>query len=375
VVCYELSKNLHALGANVTFVLPKKLPLSYNFMDLKFADSRPFDSSTKPLNPYISPSGYRKEISNLPKGVYAEGLTGEVLQYAASMKKLLKNQSFDIIHAHDWLTYPAGIAAKKILKKPLVLHVHSTEFDRCANGPISQTIYNIEKKGFDFADRIICISQFTKNKVVRNYNIRPDKISIVYNAISGMDTTPKQVTAFKKAGKKVVLFVGRITIQKGLDYFVKAAGKVITKLPNTVFVIAGSGDMEQQILNEVATLGLADKFIFAGFQRNDNLIALYQSADLCVMPSVSEPFGLVALEAMVNHTPTIISNQSGVSEIINHALKVDFWDIDEMANKIVCTLQHPVLSQLIADYSVLEAKSITWLKSTAQLAQVYQALF
>jgi glycosyltransferase involved in cell wall biosynthesis len=344
-------------------------------MDVMFADSRPLTTSTRPLNPYLSSAEYSKEIAKLPKGVYAEGLVGEVLHYAAGMKKLLKNQRFDIIHAHDWLTYPAGIAAKKILKKPLVLHVHSTEFDRSANGPINQTIYNIEKKGYQFADRVICISEFTKNKVVENYGIDPNKISIVYNAISGMDTTPKQVSAFKRAGKKVVLFVGRITIQKGLDYFVKAAKKVVSKIPNTVFVIAGSGAMEEQIIREVADLGLSDKFIFAGFQRDDNLVALYQSANICVMPSVSEPFGLVALEAMVNHTPIIISNQSGVSEIINHALKVDFWDVDEMANKIVGTLNHPVLSQLIADYSVLEAKSITWLKSAAQLAQVYQALF
>ena len=399
VACFELTKSLTALGAKVTFVLPKSQQIDLKFMKVMFANDGSAPAGTghesiQPgtveiqtidtlLSPYVTEKSYQKVYKEFKgseqfdtyvkkSGIYAPGLIGEVYRYAEEAAKIIKEADFNIIHAHDWLSFPAGVKAKELTGKPLVLHVHSTEYDRSGGGNVNPDIYAIEKFGLEQADRVICVSQFTKNKVIEHYHINPSKVEVVHNAITQYDVKTQAIESFRKAGKKIVLFVGRITIQKGPDYFVKAASMVLEKNKDVVFVIAGSGDMENQIIHEVAALGIGSNFIFAGFQRGDNLISLYQSADVCVMPSVSEPFGLVALESMSLSTPTIVSNQSGVSEVISHALKVNFWDVEDLADKILSVITHPALFTCLSEFGSQEAKAISWLKSASRCLQVYQ---
>ena len=256
------------------------------------------------------------------------------------MQEIEDNGGFDVIHAHDWMTYKAGINARELSGKPLIVHIHATEYDRTGGNP-NTYIRDLEYEGLDAADIIIANSNFTKNNVIQAYGIDPNKIEVVHWGID--PENPHYKINYENAlniNERIVLFLGRITIQKGPDYFVQAAKKVVEKVNNVKFVIAGSGDMMYRMMDEANHLGLADKFIWTGFLKGADVHKAFQMADLYIMPSVSEPFGLVALESMKNNTPVIISKQSGAAEVINHALKVDFWDVNEMANKIMCVLHY-----------------------------------
>jgi glycosyltransferase involved in cell wall biosynthesis len=258
------------------------------------------------------------------------------------------------------MTYKAGIEAKKASGKPLVIHVHATEFDRTGGNGVNQHVYNIEKHGMERADRIITVSQFTKDKVMHHYGIDPNKIDVVHNAVEFTDYDFSNEEFKIKEQDKVVLFLGRITLQKGPDYFVYAAKKCLEVDPNIKFIVAGSGDMERFMIEKAAELGIGDKMLFMGFLRGRDIDRAYRMADVYVMPSVSEPFGITPLEAMRNQTPVIISKQSGVSEVINHCLKVDFWDIDKMANQILGLLHYKECHEELRYHGSREVRKFDW---------------
>jgi len=285
---------------------------------------------------------------------------------------LAPRHSFDIIHAHDWMTYPAGLALAKRTGKPLVVHIHSTEFDRSGRH-VNQRVYDIERRGMAAADRVIAVSFFTKRICTSRYSIPEEKITVIYNAIlnGGHHFDERRATIAK--GEKIVLFLGRITMQKGPEYFLAAAKKVLSIMDNVKFIMAGSGDMTRRTIEMAAEMGIGHKVLFPGFLRGSDVEKVYRMADLYVMPSVSEPFGIAPLEAMSNDVPVIISKQSGVKEILTHVLSVDFWDISEMANKIVAVLRHPPLQSTLRQHGSFEVRRLSWIDSAQQCIKVYQS--
>ncbi|MFH1521586.1 MAG: glycosyltransferase family 4 protein, partial [archaeon] len=305
--------------------------------------------------------------------IYASNLNEEVERYGIVGGQIAEKEEFDIIHAHDWLTYKAGIAAKKVSGKQLVIHVHATEFDRSGGNRVNQYVYDIEKKGMEEADKIIAVSNFTKQKIIKHYGIPADKIIVIHNAVEFEDYVVEEMHELKN-NKKIVLFLGRLTLQKGPDYFVYTAKKVLEHYPDVIFVVAGSGDMERATIRRVAELGMSDKFIFTGFIHGKEVKQVYQMADLYIMPSVSEPFGITPLESIMLGTPALISNQSGASEVLTHCLKTDFWDTDEMANKIVSVLKHQALHNTLKKNGKKEVEKITWDKSATRCVDVYDEM-
>ena len=276
---------------------------------------------------------------------------------------LTRGEPFDVIHAHDWLTYPAGIALARASGKPLVVHVHSTEFDRTGTsetaGSLNQRVYDIERRGMMSAMRVLAVSELTKNICTKRYGVAADKVDVVYNGISDARLQPGPADSIRSKDK-IVLFLGRITLQKGPEYFIAAAKRVLEKVPDAKFIMAGAGDMEVRMIELAAELGIGHRVLFTGFLRGNDVERIYRMADCYVMPSVSEPFGLAPLEAMRADVPVIISKQSGVSEVLTHALKVDFWDTDEIANKIVAVLKYPPLGQTLREHGSFELRKLTW---------------
>lgn len=289
---------------------------------------------------------------------YGSDLVGDSERYARLVVALARGEQFDVIHAHDWLTYPAGLAIARVSGKPLVVHVHSTEFDRSGNN-VNQRIYDIERAGMQGANRVLAVSMFTKSICVRRYSVPPSKIDVIYNGIERENQQPQEGSQIESTDK-IVLFLGRITMQKGPEYFIAAAKRVLEKVQNVKFVVAGSGDMALRMVELAASMGIGHKVLFTGFLRGRDVERVFQMADCYVMPSVSEPFGLAALEAIHHDVPVIVSKTSGVSEVLQHVLKVDFWDIDEMANKIVAVLRHPPLSQTLREHGTFELHRLTW---------------
>jgi len=300
---------------------------------------------------------------------YGGDMLADVQRYAAMALALCRRERFDVIHAHDWMTYPAGMALARATGRPLVAHIHSTEFDRSGEH-VDQRVYDIERRGMHAAVRVIAVSHLTRKICIHRYGVAPDKIRVVYNGVAweGYEPRPEQAIGPKD---KIVLFLGRITMQKGPEYFVAAAKRVLEKVPNVKFVVAGSGDMARSMIEQAAALGIGHRVLFAGFLRGEAVRRVYRMADCYVMPSVSEPFGIAPLEAISNDVPVIISKQSGVAEVLTHALKVDFWDIDEMANKIIAVLRHPPLSRTLREHGAMEVRGLTWEGAAAKVTEVY----
>lgn len=353
--CHGLAKGLARQGVKVTFVMPVA-PQGAKSEFVKLLGANNFAKNIKVLQvpstlaPYQTEDQYSEDYAPMStKGVYGKNIYQEARRFARISRIIAKKEPHDVIHAHDWMTYEAGIEAKKASGKPLVVHIHATEFDRTADNP-NNYISNIEYKGLKAADLVIANSNFTKNNVIKHYKIPEEKIRVVHWGIE--EDNPayhlNYRSAMNKKGK-VVLFLGRITVQKGPDYFIEVAKKVHDFEPNTLFVIAGDGDMMPRIINRAHELGIADKVIFTGFLKDDEVHKAFQMADVYVMPSVSEPFGLVALESLKNNTPIIVSKQSGVSEVVKNCLKVDFWDIDRMTDMIVNVLKHQPLRDELRD--------------------------
>lgn len=400
--CYGLTKGLANHGINIDFVVPK----AYGDEDQSIgrfhsAGDVDFDVREKSIKefwdkikyleigsnliPYVSPEEFERimssdvhtsdEIENKVlstkfkfSGKYGTDLMEEVSRYALIAAVLAKNLEFDIIHAHDWLTYGAGIAAKQVSGKPLVVHMHATEFDRSGQG-VNQSVYDIERKGMMMADKVITVSNLTKRTVNEKYAIPLEKITTVYNAVE-----PKhQVLGEGERGvkEKVVTFLGRITFQKGPEYFVEAAYKVLQKDRNVRFVMAGSGDMLNRIIKRVAELGISDHFHFTGFLKGDDVHKMFSLTDVYVMPSVSEPFGISPLEAMRSNVPVIISKQSGVAEILEYAIKVDFWDINAMADAIYGLINYKGVSQLFRSFGKEEVDNLKWDNAAENVIDVY----
>ena len=394
--CYGITAALAGLGHRITFVLPQDGEAgAAPFLDLVSASGVPVSGNDRDdgmetllrrlmlrplpslLHPYLDPGRYR--VLYLSKGdrfrfpetasVYGPDLIAEVLRYGRAGGVLARTLSFDVIHAHDWMTVPAALIARRISGRPLVLHIHSLEYDRSGEN-VNEEIRSIEREGVEQADRIIAVSHRTKRMIAERYAIPPEKISVVYNAVSQQEA--QKIYRTERPGeRKMVLFLGRITCQKGPDYFVEAAAQVLHVLPDVTFVMAGAGDMMGRMIERVGELGIGDRFHFTGFLQGEEIERIFSLSDLYVMPSVSEPFGISPLEAMMYDVPVILSRQSGVSEILKHALKIDFWDVREIASKIIAVLTHQVLAGEMADKAREELQKIRWETAAQRIAAIY----
>jgi glycosyltransferase involved in cell wall biosynthesis len=393
--CYGMTAALAGLGHRITFVLPQDgeagaapfldlvsasgVPVSDNDRDdgmealLRRLTLRPLPSL---LHPYLDPGHYhalylseRRRFSETAR-VYGPDLIAEVIRYGQAGGVLARTLSFDVIHAHDWMTVPAALLARRISGRPLVLHIHSLEYDRSGEN-VNEEIRAIEREGMEKADRIIAVSHRTKRMIAERYAIPPEKISVIYNAVTRTEAQRAYRTE-RPGERKMVLFLGRITFQKGPDYFVEAAAQVLHVLPDVTFVMAGAGDMMGRMIERVGELGIGDRFHFTGFLQGEEIERIFSLSDLYVMPSVSEPFGISPLEAMMYDVPVILSRQSGVSEILKHALKVNFWDVREMASKIIAVLKHPVLAGAMAEKAREELRKIRWEKAAERIAAIYR---
>ena len=336
------------------------------------------------LVPYVDPEEYFSAIEEMKRnrtlqttvgfgqkfkfsGKYGASLMEEVTRYAQVGGTIAMQYAdrFDVIHAHDWLTYLAGIAAKELTGKPLVVHVHATSYDRGDEKHIDTRVLDIETRGMQAADRVVTVSDLTRNIVINRYHIDPAKVVTVHNAVDFSGRENLQVERGVK--DKVVTFLGRITFQKGPEYFIEAAAKVLKRTEGVRFVMAGSGDMMNRAIRQVARLGISDRFHFTGFLRGADVQKMFALSDVYIMPSVSEPFGISPLEAMRTGVPSIISHQSGAAEVLKYAFKVDFWDVDAMADDIYALLQYPVLSEFAVKKGYDEVNALKWNNATAKL--------
>ncbi len=303
-------------------------------------------------------------------GKYPDNLIEEINNYSIVAGVIARSIDCDVIHSHDWLTYPAGVHAKNVTGKPLVIHVHATDFDR-SRGNVNPTVFGIEKDGMNNADHIITVSDLTRRTVIEKYGISPEKVTTVHNAVIPLDDELLNLPR-KERKEKVITFLGRITMQKGPEYFVEAAAKVLQKTKNVRFVMAGSGDMMDAMIRLAAKRGIADRFHFTGFLRGKQVYEMLAESDVYVMPSVSEPFGISPLEAMEMGVPSIISIQSGCAEILTNVIKTDYWDIDAMADAMHSLISYPALHHELRDRGIEEIHGITWEKAGKKVIDIYQ---
>lgn len=379
----EDKTNVDIVGANDITVDQKKLKFS------RFNKAFDYIEVESQLIPYITEEefweytrrrskegSYFLDVNKQGKfdftGKYGATLLEEIKKYAVVANLIAQENEFDVIHAHDWLTYPAGIAAKEASGKPLVVHVHATDFDR-SGGNVNPTVFKIEKEGLEAADKVITVSNLTRNIVIEKYGIPAEKVVTVYNAVEPLSEDQKR-TLKKGVDEKIVTFLGRITMQKGPEYFVEVAHKVLQRADNVRFVMAGSGDMMEKVIRRAAQLKIADKFHFTGFLKGKEVFEMLAMSDLYVMPSVSEPFGISPLEAMQSNVPVLISHQSGVSEILTYALKANFWDVDAMADAIYGVINYPSLSKMFSKYGKEEVDSLKWEHSAKVVKGVYDSV-
>ena len=403
--CFGLTKAMVSQGDQVIFIVPKaygdestEAARIVNASDVivdfskevynEYWKNLSYIEVNSQIIPYVGVDDFYNVINNRIKqyegikkieyqrkyefsGKYGPSLLEEVERYAMVAAEIAQNYEYEIIHAHDWLTYKAGIVAKKISGKKLVIHVHATEFDRSGEN-INKAVYDIERFGMDNADHIVCVSDFTRNIVITRYGQDPEKVTTIYNGANSMSV--QEIQNQKTVKEKVVTFLGRVTFQKGPDYFVEAATKVLQYDKNVRFVMAGSGDMLNRMVALVAKNRISQNFHFTGFLKGEDVNKMFALSDVYVMPSVSEPFGISPLEAMNANVPVIISKQSGVSEVLKYAIKVDFWDIDAMANAIYSLLHYPALSKMFIKNGKKEVESIRWDDSAQKLRNLYYKL-
>ncbi len=305
-------------------------------------------------------------------GRYPENLLEEINNYSIVAGVIARTLDFDVIHSHDWLTYPAGIHAKQVSNKPFVIHVHATDFDR-SRGNVNPNVFRIEKDGMTHADHIITVSNLTRRTVIEKYGISPDKVTTVHNAVEPLSEELLNVEVPPKHDK-IVTFLGRITMQKGPEYFVEAAVQVLRKVHNVQFVMAGGGDMMEKMIRLAARRNIADRFHFAGFLRGKQVYEMLKASDVYIMPSVSEPFGISPLEAMQMGVPSIISKQSGCAEILDNVIKVDYWDTNAIADAIYSILEYPSMYRQLRENGLAEVNQITWDKAGAKVINIYKAI-
>lgn len=404
--CLGLTKGLAKNGVQVLFVMPKASgdedPTAAKIINASDVEMMRYYSGLESywqnvdfmeiganLIPYLDPeifaehwqssTTFSKEKHSISfqnkfqfSGKYGANLLEEVYRYSLVAGTIASRYDFDIIHAHDWLTYQAGIVAKRVSGKPLVVHVHATEYDRGGEHNRNSIVYDIERQGMLHADIVVTVSDWTRNIVVEKYGISPEKVVTLHNAV---DFGSEEVEPIQRSVEdKIVTFLGRITLQKGPEYFIEAAAKVLKRCENVRFVMAGSGDKMNPSVRRVAQLKIGSRFHFTGFLRGDDVQKMFMHSDVYVMPSVSEPFGISPLEAMRCGVPTIISNQSGVAEVLKHAIKVDYWDIDALADAIYGLISYPALSQKVKKEGLNEVNQLKWEHAAMKLKELYHKI-
>jgi glycogen synthase len=375
VACYQLCKSLARRGADIEFVLPYRAQHDVKFMKVTAAQPQDVREVVRSgiaydSYKYVYTDGREESVDIFTQQqLYEQGVDALTQQRA---------QEFDVIHAHDWLTFRAALRAREHTGCPLVLHVHSVERDRAGGGGGNPLVREIEGTAFLLADRIVAVSQHTKNMIVEDYDIPADKITVVHNSIDAGDLAPlddanayRYLTAMRAQGYRVVVNVGRLTLQKGLPNMLHAAREVIARAPKTLFLIVGSGEQYFELIELAAHLGIAKNVLFVSFQRGKRLRDAFAAGDLFVMPSISEPFGLTALEAVGYGTPVLISRQSGVAEVLRNSLQVDFWDVRSLADKILAVVQHDVLRDELHRNVYQEFQKLTWDDAATQLLRVF----
>jgi glycosyltransferase involved in cell wall biosynthesis len=404
--CYGIVNGLSSLGdVKVSFVVPKAHGNEHSVKNLQLISANNVSNSDRideaqktgllnfleidsPLMPYHTEESYlerfnvistEKEIELSERiqdeskihfsGKYGPNLFDEIANYALVAKTIARENQFNLIHAHDWLTFPAAISAKQVSGKPLILHIHSTDFDR-SGGSVNPAIYQIEKQGMEAADHIITVSNLIKRRLVEQYLISAEKITTIYNAIDSDNDKIVPVSNQNKK-EKIVTFLGRLTIQKGPEYFINVARMIIHRTKNVHFVMAGSGELRNRIIELCAKYRLGNRVHFTGFLNGSEVPEMLHRSDVFIMPSISEPFGIVPLEAMKANVPVIISNQSGVSELIKNVIKTDFWDIHAMADAVYSILKHPKLSQSLSTHGKTEVSQLNWEAAAEKIRQVY----
>ena len=346
-----------------------RIPLSvspYHFINVEIEKSRHKNVATN-LTSERTMEMIHQIFSD--SNVYGYNVMHKVYLYTLLAGEIARNMDFDIVHAHDWITFSAGIKIKQTTGKPLVLHVHSLETDR-AGESIRNAIYQLEKEALLAADRVCSVSQFTKDQIVKHYGIAPSKIDVIHNGIDPGETARKP----HELRDKLVVFLGRLTHQKGPEFLLETAEKVSKVYPRVKFVVAGTGDQFAHILETSAYRKLGSKFIFAGFLSKAKVDELLSMADVYFMPSVSEPFGITALEAAQHLVPTVLSSQSGAAEVMKASLKADFWDTDKYANYIYALLKYGTLTQQLSESARAELDGLTWEHTAQKIFHVYEQL-
>lgn len=380
VACQGLVRALSQAGHDVRFVLPRKFPVNESGARMVYAtDAVPLSGALaeKLQSGYITEEQLRILRAEYPELHLGPSLYDDVLTYAGLASMVALAEECDVIHVHDWLTIPAGIAAKRVTGKPLIVHIHATEWDRTGMLGGDSRVHSIEYRGVHEADKVIAVSGYLKQVLVDKYAVDPAKVEVVHNGCEFDDerfatAQYEEMHRLKRDGWKVVLYFGRFTLQKGVDFLLEAAKKVLDREEKVVFVLAGSGDMEHQLIDKAAYLGIGDRVLFTGFIRGAELGRMIRLSDVFVMPSVSEPFGLVAVEAAALGVPVILSKQSGVREVLENSLQVDFWDVDAMAEQILAIVRYPGLRETITPGLLEQARAQVWRQAAAKCIIIYE---
>ncbi len=395
--CFELTRALAALGVEIDFFMPATTtPVFAPWMRVIQVSEASFSEFSRKVRlPLLVGSSYTGRRPFAQGGAGFGGGTGalklngkgEVQAYGLDFFEAVQRYNllvqelvglydskarYDLVHCHDWITAKAGVALKKSRALPFVFTVHSTEFDRTANLWPFEWILNVEREGVREADKVITVSRQSRQQLISRLGADPEKVSVVYNAIDCSKFSQRARKEQFGISEKIVLFHGRLSVQKGVEFFIRAAKKVLEREKNVRFIVSGKGDLLPRLVDLAVELGIADKVSFAGYMEEEKLPVLYAISDVFVLPSVSEPFGITALEAMASGTPVIVSKSSGVTEIANHCLKVDFWDVDEMANKILALLRYPALGPEMAGNECAEVKNFSWDKTAGETLRVYR---
>ncbi len=378
VACQNLARALLKKRIKISFALPSFQKAKIFSEGIVFF--HPFSSKT--YSNKIPPQFYTYASAFSTSGLLKKkiiGNTNDLMQQVMSYTNIVdavKNLDFDVIHAHDWLTVPAALAIKKISGKPLVVHVHALEFDRSGGNSFGNSeVGSIEREGLIKADKIIAVSNYTKGKISSCYNIDPDKIEVVYNGVPReVDDKILGYNADFLKNKKIIIFVGRLTVQKGIDWFLRAAQRVIKEEPQALFIVVGEGELKFQAVELATELGIGKSVVFTGFLSREELSKIYRIASLYVLPSVSEPFGIAPLEALKYDTPIILSKTAGVGEVLNGVLKVDFWDTEQMAEKMVAVLLYPTLYKQLIQDGQRDLIGITWDIAAEKVERIYDNL-
>lgn len=395
VACQGLTQALSQEGQRVYFTLPYSNPIKLKHMDvIGCYNDEWFDPKSKyyaqlgsaPFSSYTTTAEVEQvQVMTTTSDLAAEDLRAlpqselerRVNQYAEYVTKAAQKRSdkFAGVHAHDWMSFPAAERIKKQLGKKIIAHVHSTEFDRIPNGYGSHYIHHTEYSGLQAADHIIAVSNYTKQLIVNRYAIDPAKIEVVYNGIDPLTPGSHKITRNFAPNRPIIVFMGRLTMQKGAEYFLELAQSVLNELPDALFVVAGHGDQYTSLLLHNADLQLSAHVLFTGFVRGKQKTDLLNRADVFVMPSLSEPFGLVALEAAQRHTPVIVSRNSGVAEVMQASVVTDFWDVQKMSENIVRLIHDRDHSASVVEGQLQNVNNLTWNKAAKDIRSIYRRIF